>query len=190
MWLKSKASGTGKGNGRFETLVMPHIDAAYNLAHWLTRDRRAAEDVVQDSCVRALKYIDTFRGGNARAWLLTIVRNSYYSGLKNKRPEGVQVQYDESRMDGHAGDDLAGSLPQHEDIITTLERQETRQVIHQALADLPDEYREMIVLRELEELSYQEIARIAQVPLGTVMSRLSRARKLLSRRLQHLRTES
>ena len=169
---------------------MPHIDAAYNLAQWLTRDGRAAEDLVQESCVRALKFIDSFHGGNSRAWLLTIVRNSYYSSLKKKRPEGMQVPFDESTIGADVGEDIAGMLPQREDVTATLERQETRQLIQQALGELPDEYREIVILRELEDLSYQEIARIVQVPLGTVMSRLSRARKLLCRRLQHLRPES
>jgi len=169
---------------------MPHIDAAYNLAHWLTRDRRAAEDLVQESCARALKFIDSFRGGNSRAWLLAIVRNSYYSDLKKKRPEGIQVPFDESKIDGDIGEGFAGMPPQREDVTAMLERQETRDLIQQALNELPDEFREVVILRELEDLSYQEIARIVQVPLGTVMSRLSRARKLLCRRLQHLRPES
>jgi RNA polymerase sigma factor (sigma-70 family) len=168
---------------------MPHLDAAYNLAHWLTRDRRAAEDLVQDACVRALKFIDGFRGGNSRAWLLTIVRNSYYSGLKKRRPEGIQLPFDEARIDADGGVSYAGPLPERDDVTTMLEREETRALIQQALNELPDEYREVVILRELEDLSYQEIARIVQVPLGTVMSRLSRARKLLCRGLQHLRPE-
>ena len=184
MWGKRKDSGSAIEGDSFESLVMPHIGAAYNLAYWLTRDRSAAEDLVQETCLRAIKFFDTFRGGNSRAWLLTIVRNAYYSSLKTRRTERATVPFDENEIDFQS--DMPG-MP--EDITGALEREETRRLVEKAVSELPHEYREVIVLRELEDLSYQEIARIVQVPLGTVMSRLSRARRLLGRRLQHLRGE-
>ena len=168
---------------------MAHLDAAYNLARWLTRDERDAEDVVQEACLRAFKFLETFRGGNSRAWLLAIVRNTYYSGLKKNRSNALNVPLDE---DGHQEDDghnlwAAGDA---EDPLRDLEREEAKRLVRAALEELPDDFREIIVLREFEELSYQDIARIEQIPLGTVMSRLSRARKLLFRALQQRQVES
>jgi RNA polymerase sigma-70 factor (ECF subfamily) len=168
---------------------MVNLDAAYNLARWLTRDERDAEDLVQEACLRAFKFLGTFRGGNARAWLLSIVRNTYYSGLKKNRSAALNVPLDE---DGLQEDDESNfwTAGDREDPLRELEREEAKRSIHAALEQLPDEFREVIVLREFEELSYQDIARIAQIPIGTVMSRLSRARKLLYRALQQVRQES
>src|SRR5450755_2884962 len=134
---------------RFEQHVLPHLDAAYNLARWLTRDAHDAEDVVQDACVRAMRYLDAMRDGNARAWFLTIVRHAAYDWLGRNRPAEI------ARDDGSAMADAVGALP---------------------LA-----YREVLILRELEELSYKDIARIVDIPIGTVMSRLARARGMLQR---------
>ncbi len=158
---------------------MAHLDAAYNLALCLTREGHRADDLVQEACLRALKYLDTFRGGNSRAWFLSIVRNAYYNGLKKSRPEALNVPLDEDgdRADGAL--DAGWLADEAEDVSRGLEREDAKRLVNQALDHLPAEFREIIVLRELEDLSYQDIARIAQIPLGTVMSRLSRARKLL-----------
>jgi RNA polymerase sigma-70 factor (ECF subfamily) len=175
---------------RFETNVMIHLDAAFSLARWLTRDERDAEDLVQEACLRAFKFLGTFRGGNSRAWFLAIVRNTYYSGLKKNRSKALNVPFDE---DGLQEDDAESSFwtaGDGEDPLRNLEREEAKRSIRAALDELPDEFREIIFLREFEELSYQDIARIAQIPVGTVMSRLSRARKLLYRALQQVRQES
>ena len=156
---------------RFEELVLPHLDAAYNLARWLTRDVNDAEDVVQDACVRALKYIGSLNEGSARAWFLTIVRHAFYDWCKRNRPAEI------ARDDGTAIDmaiDLAAVDPEQ-----ALLRKAEGKALADAVAALPLAYREVLILRELEELSYKEIARIAEIPIGTVMSRLARARGML-----------
>ena len=158
---------------RFEELVLPHLDAAYNLARWLTRDVNDAEDVVQDACVRALKYIGSLNGDSARAWFLTIVRHAFYDWCKRNRPTEI------ARDDGTAIDmavDPAAIDPEQ----AFLRNVETK-ALADAVAALPLAYREVLILRELEELSYKEIARVADIPIGTVMSRLARARGLLQR---------
>ena len=158
----------------FEQTVLSNLDAAYNLARWLTRDERDAEDVVQEACLRAFRFFDSFHGGDSRAWLLTIVRHTCYSWLRKNRMD-EPISYDEE-LNGMASDaNPEEELLQHID----------QQSLHKALEELPVEFREVILLRELEELSYKEIARIAGIPLGTVMSRLARARKLLQQRLTH-----
>lgn len=167
---------------RFESTVLIHLDAAYNLARWLARDERDAEDVVQEACLRAFRFLDGFKGGNSRAWFLAIVRNTYYSGLKKNRAQALNVSLD---GEGNIADVAIGNeWAVNEDLARSLEREDARRLVSEALDRLPEEFREVVVLRELEELSYQEIARIAQIPLGTVMSRLSRARKLLCQELQ------
>lgn len=176
----SSGRGVPANGDPFEEIVVAHLDAAYNLARWLTRNERDAEDVVQEACLRAFRFLDTFHGGNARAWLLAIVRNTYYSECKKNRSQQLNVPFDENweetpDSNERLGADASGS----DDAIRHLEREDAKRTIAQALARLPDEFREILVLRELEELSYKEIARIAQIPIGTVMSRLSRARKLL-----------
>jgi len=173
---------------RFETAVIVHLNAAYNLAQWLTRDERDAEDVVQEACLRAFKFLDTFRGGNTRAWFLTIVRNTYYSSLKKNRSQALNVSLGE---DATEPENAAGwAANESEDVASGLEREEAKRLVRRALDQLPAEFREIIVLRELEDLSYQDIARIAQIPVGTVMSRLSRARKLLYGALESIHKES
>ncbi len=158
---------------RFEELVLPHLDAGYNLARWLTRDVNDAEDVVQDACMRALKYIGSFNEGDGKAWFLTIVRHAFFDWCgRNRAPEVA-------RDDGVAMEmaiDPAPIDPQQ----AALRNAESR-VLADAVAELPLAFREVLILRELEELSYKEIARIADIPLGTVMSRLARARGLLQR---------
>jgi RNA polymerase sigma-70 factor (ECF subfamily) len=160
-------------HSRFEELVMPHLDAAYNLARWLTRDAHDAEDVVQDACVRALKYVRSLHGSDARAWFLAIVRNAFYDWLGRNRP--AEVVHDEDNMIETTVDPAAVD-PQQAAI-----RSAEGRALSDAVAELPLQYREVLVLRELEELSYKEIARIADIPIGTVMSRLARARGLLQR---------
>jgi RNA polymerase sigma-70 factor (ECF subfamily) len=158
---------------RFEELVLPHLNAAYNLARWLTRDVNDAEDVVQDACMRALKYIGSLNGGSARPWFLTIVRNAFYDWCKHNRPAEI------ARDDGTAIDmavDPAAVDPEQAFLRNTESK-----ALADAVAELPLPYREVLILREMEDLSYKEIARIADVPIGTVMSRLARARGLLQR---------
>lgn len=160
----------------FEAVVLPHLDAAYNLARWLVRDAAAAEDVVQDAMVRALTYFPSFRGINARGWLLQIVRNTAYDSAKIDR--GVQLV-----PIAASGEDEESALPElrseDDDPETSLIRDRDRTRVRQLISVLPVELREALVLRELEELSYKEIAELTRTPIGTVMSRLWRARRLL-----------
>jgi RNA polymerase sigma-70 factor (ECF subfamily) len=158
---------------RFEELVLPHLNAAYNLARWLARDANDADDVVQDACVRALKYVGSLHGSDARAWFLTIVRHAFYDWLGRNRPSEI-VQDDGTALD--AAIDHAAVDPEQ-----SASRNDQTQALVDAVAALPLQYREVLVLRELEELSYKEIARVADIPIGTVMSRLARARALLQR---------
>jgi RNA polymerase sigma-70 factor (ECF subfamily) len=172
---------------RFEQIFSVHLDAAYDFARWLTRDERNAEDVVQEACLRAFKSLDTFHGGNGRAWLLAIVRNTFYTWLKKTRDERLSVSFDDETM---AAGELAELESTGSAVDLVLQQRDARRLVNAALEELPDEFREVIVLRELEDLSYKEIAAIAGIPLGTVMSRLARARKLLMQRLQHVKRES
>jgi len=159
---------------RFEQAVLPHLDAAYNLARWLTRNDQDAEDVAQEAFLRAYQFFGGFHGGDGRPWLLTIVRNTCYTWLERNRAGGPAVTFDEEK---HSGADPAASPD------SLLLLSEDKQLLKQALEELPPEYREVIVLRELEGLSYKDIAGIAGIPLGTVMSRLARARERLQQSL-------
>lgn len=159
---------------RFEQAVLPHLGAAYNLARWLTRDDHDAEDVVQEAYLRALKSFAGFRGSDGRAWLLAIVRNACYTWLQQKRVRQPAMAFDEEI---HTKD--SDSVTPE----TLLRQKEDREAVHQAVAELPVDLREVVVLRELEGLSYKEIAAIADIPMGTVMSRLARARERLQQRL-------
>jgi RNA polymerase sigma-70 factor (ECF subfamily) len=175
-----------KNQGRhsdFERVLLPHLDAAYNHARWLTRDDSHAEDVVQEACLRAFKFFDSFHGGNCRAWLLTIVRNAYYTWREKNQCETQNVPFDEDTLaiDGYDVDALMADANYGVD--RALEREDSRRLVNHAVNQLPVELREVIVLRELEDLSYKQIATIAGIPIGTVMSRLARARKLLQRHL-------
>jgi RNA polymerase sigma-70 factor (ECF subfamily) len=149
---------------------LPHLDAAYNLARWLTHSDHDADDLVQEACVRALKFFSSFNGTSPRAWLLTIVRNVCYTWLEQKRARGPAAPLD---ADVH---DIRSDAMTAE---TRLLREEDQQSVRRAVTELPLELREVVVLRELEGLSYKEIAAIAEIPLGTVMSRLARARHRL-----------
>jgi len=162
---------------RFEAIVLPHLDAAYTLARYLTRNAHDAEDIVQDACLRALKYFDGFRGDertSARAWLLTIVRNTAYTSRRHHREEKGATEFDETQH----SDAVADEHPE-----AALLRTDARELLGRALERLAPEFREVIVLRELEGLSYKEISDVTGVPIGTVMSRLSRARARLQEAL-------
>jgi len=165
---------------RFEREVLPHLDAAYNLARWLLRSDHDAEDVTQDSMLRAYRFFDGFRGANAKAWLLAIVRNASYSWLARKRLNASVVGADVARPDDADPADAAATEDTPESLLST---KVELAVLQGSLDELPVEYREVLVLRELEELSYKEISAAADIPLGTVMSRLARARALLQRKL-------
>lgn len=160
---------------KFEEAVLPHLDAAYNLARWLTRNEHDAQDVVQESYLRALRFFGGFHGTDARAWLLTIVRNTCYTWLRRNRSPELSGDFDEVvKLRESEGPD-----PEAEHVLRVQAK-----LANEAIEKLPIEFREVIVLRELEELSYKEIAAITGVPLGTVMSRLARARRRLMSTLQ------
>ena len=154
----------------FEEAVMPHLDAAYNLARWLTRNEHDAQDMVQEAYLRALRFFGGFHGTDARAWLLTIVRNTCYTWLKRRQATEFSCDFEEVVMTKES-DEL--------DPESSHELKVQAQLINEAIEKLPVEFREVVILRELEELSYKEIAAITGIPIGTVMSRLSRARKRL-----------
>lgn len=161
-----------EGRVRFEETVLPHLDAAYNLARHLLRDADRAQDAVQDSFLRAMTYFDGFRGGDSRAWLLAIVRNTCFDRLERERRRSGDAEFNEEIH----GADQAGPSPE-----TSLRARVASETVERALGELPPELREAVVLRELEGLSYKEIAQVAGVPVGTVMSRLSRGRERLHR---------
>jgi RNA polymerase sigma factor (sigma-70 family) len=155
---------------RFEQVILPHLDAAFNLARWLTRNEHDAQDVVQEAFLRAYQFFDGFHATDGRPWLLMIVRNTCYTWMKQQRLREPTTSFSEAK---HSGASVAMN-PE-----SLLAQSEDRQLLKQTLDELPPEYREVIVLREFEELSYKEIAGIAGVPIGTVMSRLARARERL-----------
>ena len=159
----------------FEEAVMPHIDAAYNLARWLTRNDADAQDMVQEAYLRALRFFSGFRGTDARAWLLTIVRNTCYTWLRRNRSPELSCDFDEV---------VLARESEEPDPETQQLMKAQAQLVNEAIEKLPIEFREVVVLRELEELSYKEIAVILEGPIGTVMSRLARARKRLMLSLQ------
>ena len=159
----------------FESLVLPHLDAAYNLARWLLRNDQAAEDAVQDAALRALRYIDSLRGADARPWLLGIVRNTCFSAMERVRSAPQQVDFDEAEYEAA----LAERAPRANDPVAELQRRNAQREVDAAIRALSPPLREVIVLREFEDLDYAQIAQIAGVPIGTVMSRLARAREKL-----------
>ena len=158
----------------FEAMMLPHLDAAYNLAKWLLRNEQDARDVVQEAFLRAFKSFGGFHGSNGRAWLLTIVRNTSYTLLKKNRVADLTTPFDE---------EIHPSDHEYVSAATILERSEDAERIREAMDELPAEFREILTLRHQEDLSYEEIADIAQIPPGTVMSRLARARVKLKERL-------
>lgn len=152
---------------RFEALALPHLDAAYNLARWLCRSPVEADDIVQDAMLRAFRAFDGFRGGDIKAWLLAIVRNCWLSAATagRKRPHASLEDEDVP---------AAGASPEEEAV-----QAGTRRRLDALIRELPAEFREVLILREMEDLSYREIAQITGAPIGTVMSRLARARSQL-----------
>lgn len=185
MFLKraERRDAGGAQEQRFERTILPHLDAAYNLARWITQNEHDAEDVVQEAALRALRFLDGFRGGDARAWFLTIVRNTGYTWLRrNRPPERDGGSLDEERP----GAPLPGEEGAETNPETLLLQRVDAAAVRCALERLPIEFREVIVLREMEGFSYREIADVAGVPIGTVMSRLARARKRLQESLAGL----
>jgi RNA polymerase sigma factor (sigma-70 family) len=166
-------------SSRFEQTLLPHLDAAYNLARWLTGNDTDAEDVVQEAYLRAFKFFAGFHGDNSRAWLLKVVRNACYTWLQHNRPHALTIEFDETLHSGES------DTPE----ILVLQTVNTHW-LKQALEALPPEFREAVILRELEGFSYKEIASLAEVPVGTVMSRLARARKRLQQCLADDKKES
>jgi RNA polymerase sigma-70 factor, ECF subfamily len=152
----------------FEEHVLPHLNAAYRLARWLTANTQDAEDVVQEACLRAFRFFGGFRGGDARAWLLKIVRNTCYTWLRRNRPPEPPTAFDEERHSQQG---------EVSDVSALLQQKADQQLIQRALEELPLRFRQVLVLREVEGLSYVEIADVAGIPKGTVMSSLARARR-------------
>ena len=152
--------------------MLPHLDAAYNLARWLVRSPQDAEDVVQEACLRAVRFASDCREGNARAWLLKIVRNTAYTFLERARPSELSEEFNETLH-----------VAEQTNIETELLRSADGKLLQEALEALPVRLREIVILRELEDLSYKEIAEVLEIPIGTVMSSLARGREQLRERL-------
>jgi RNA polymerase sigma-70 factor (ECF subfamily) len=169
-----------KASRNFEEDVLPHLDAAYNLARWLTRNEQDAQDVVQEAYIRAYRFFGGFRGGNVRAWLLRTVRNTCYTWLQQNRPPQPMVEFDERLFGPDTG------TPNPEELLL---RKDSGKLLRKALEALPQSFREVLILRELEGMSYREISEITGMPPGTVMSRLSRARGGLRQSLANLPPE-
>ena len=152
---------------------MPHLDAAYNLARWLAGNDHDAQDVAQEASLRAFRFFGGFRGENARAWLLSIVRNTFYTWLRKNRPPEKTINIDDETLEiEDVSANAEGVNPQFADA----------DAVRRAIAELPVDFREIVILREMEGFSYKEIAELVEVPIGTIMSRLSRARRLLQKR--------
>src|SRR5579863_938811 len=166
--------------GTFEQVVLPHLDAAYNLARWLVRNTHDAEDIVQEAYLRAFKFFAGYQGGDARAWVLKIVRNTSYSFLEKNRPTDLADEFDEKIHTANTEQPSAEAA--------LLQSADSR-MLREALDELPVNYREVLVLRELEGMSYKEIADVMGVPIGTVMSGLARGRGQLRERLLRARAQ-
>ncbi|MFZ0008088.1 MAG: sigma-70 family RNA polymerase sigma factor [Steroidobacteraceae bacterium] len=159
---------------RFEAQVLPHLDAAYRFARWLARSPADADDVVQEAMLRAYRGFDALRGSDAKAWLLTIVRNCHSTSLKQQqRRAQVPLPEEDDAQDGHA---LLATTPDPESASI---RRDEEHTLERLIAGLPDDHREVLVLREIEDMRYREIAAVTNLPMGTVMSRLARARSVL-----------
>jgi RNA polymerase sigma-70 factor (ECF subfamily) len=163
---------------RFRDLIVPHLEDAYSLARYLSRDPSTAEDVVQDACLRAFRHLDSLRTHQSRRWLLKIVRNCCYASWSRNASKGTEHPV-EHALDSDGGAADGGGDPEDCDPQSIVERAHDRETVHELIGELPSDFREVLVLRELNELSYREIASIVGVPIGTVMSRLARARDLL-----------
>lgn len=163
---------------RFQAMVLPYLDSAFNLARWLTRNHQDAEDIVQESYLRAFKFFDSFHGEDGRAWLLGIVRNTFYTWYQQHKAQAHNTQFEEEIH----GDRLEVSDTRYDehDPEALLIQKDIRAELQLALEGLSVEFREVIVMRELEDLSYKQISGIVGIPIGTVMSRLGRGRKQLA----------
>lgn len=155
---------------------MPHMDAAYNLARWLTGNSHDADDVVQEAFLRAFKFFETFRGEDARTWILKIVRNTFYTQWRRARSRDESAEFDEEQHSLGGDDEIPGASANPEAIVSSAQ---DIALLDRALGELQEEFREALVLREIENLSYKEIAATLDIPMGTVMSRIARARRLL-----------
>lgn len=164
---------------RFERLMLPHLAAAYNLARWLVRREQDAQDIVQEAFLRAYRYFDNFRGGSDRAWLLGIVRNLCFDWFRHQRRLNKHMSFDEEIHSDEDYPHVTLETPE-----TLLQQHDNAQLINQALAKLAFEHREVVILRDMEGLSYKEIASLIDIPVGTVMSRLARGRKHLAALMQ------
>ena len=164
----------------FEESVLPHLDAAYNLARWLTRNDQDAQDAVQEACLRAFRFFPSFHGGDARAWLMKIVRNACYTWLHANRPLLEAAEFDENLIPPDC------CAPNPEEVLL---QDDSGTLVRRALENLPPNFREVLILRELEGMSYREIATITGIPAGTVMSSLSRGRDRLRQALISLINE-
>ncbi|OIR15913.1 ECF RNA polymerase sigma factor SigR [mine drainage metagenome] len=164
---------------RFQAMVLPHLDSAFNLARWLARNNQDAEEIVQEAYLRAYKFFDGFHGEDGRAWLLSIVRNTFYTWYRQNRAEGQTTQFEEEL---HSIGNTDSSNADHDDDNpeTLLMQKDCQRQMQLALETLSVEFREVMVLRELEDMSYKQIAGITGIPIGTVMSRLGRGRKQLA----------
>jgi RNA polymerase sigma factor (sigma-70 family) len=161
---------------RFEAQVMPHLDAAYRFARWLARSPDDADDLVQEAILRAFRGFDALRGSDVKAWLLTIVRNCHFTALKQEQRRGlVPLPEEHDAQDGHA---LIATTPGPES--ASIHRDDER-TLESLISALPEDHREVLILREIEDMDYREIAAVTKVPLGTVMSRLARARAALKK---------
>jgi RNA polymerase sigma-70 factor, ECF subfamily len=173
--IRTKALPQDDRRRRFELLALPHLDAAFNLARWLAGNTTDAEDVVQDAYMRAYRYFDAFQGGNFRVWLLTIVRNAFITWVKENRSSRMVFVPDTSVAEtADVEETMWASRPRDPEAL--LMESIDSQTLSRLMEQLPAEYREVLLLREVEELAYKEIVEVTGVPIGTVMSRLSRAR--------------
>ncbi len=188
MLTRSDRKGPGMSARRFEELALPHRDAAYNLAYWIVRNADDAEDVVQDAYLRAFRAFGGFTGEAMRPWLLAIVRNAAYRLLLNRKRSNNVVSYDFTNPDADAADGSNFASPDPTAEAVLIAEGDARR-LYAALAQLPLAYRDIIVLREMENLSYVEIAEVAGIAMGTVMSRLSRGRALLRKAIERLNAE-
>ena len=164
---------------RFQAMVLPHLDSAFNLARWLTRNTQDAEEIVQEAYLRAYKFFDGFHGEDGRAWLLGIVRNTFYTWYRQNRAEGQTTQFEEE-LHSIGNTDCGVANHADDDPEALLIQKDCQRQMQQALETLSVEFREVMVLRELEDMSYKQIAGITGIPIGTVMSRLGRGRRQLA----------
>ncbi len=184
---EGNAAGEAERSRRFQQLALPHLDAAYNLARWLSGNAGDADDVVQEAFVRAFRFFDSFHGENARPWLLAIVRRTWYTEWRRRTHSLEVAPLDDELDDTSVFDEACSTCTDPQALLL---QGEHARLVREALTSLPVEYREVLILRELEDMSYRDIAIIADLPIGTVMSRLARGRRKLAALLAPLRDES